>query len=268
MQEPEPTKQVVATIERALSVLDLVASSDQTDMGVTEIARGLGLSKAVVHRILVTLVVRDYLQVDAASRRYRLGPRALTLGSAYLDRLNLRSLVLPHLQTLSTQTGETATFSLRNGNTRMYVEQVTPNREIRMSVAIGRSYPLHAGSSSKTFLAFMKEEDREAYLRDSELTALTETTIIDIESLRTELDRIQKRGYAMSLEERQAGAASVAAPILDRDGLPIAAISVCGPVERFRSQLDSVSSLLVDACRELSRLFGHRMPSEYSVTTS
>jgi len=254
----QPPKQLVTTIERALSVLDLMTATDRDDLGVTEISRELGLSKAVVHRVLVTLVARDYLQVDPASRRYSLGPMALVLGSTYLARLDLRALALPRLQELSDRTGETATFSLRNGWSRIYVDQVTPDREIKMSVAIGKSFPLHAGSSSKSFLAFLPMEEQERYLVERELTALTGTTIVDPDRLRTELAEVRSRGYAVSLEERQAGAASIAAPVLDRHGLPIAALSVCGPVERFRDQLDTVPPLLLRTCGELSRLFGHR----------
>ena len=258
VSQTDQPKQLVATIERALSVLDLMAATDSDDLGVTEIARELGLSKAVVHRVLVTLVARDYLQVDVNSRRYRLGPMALVLGSAYLAQLDLRNLALPRLQELSEQTGETATFSLRNGWTRMYVDQVTPDREIKMSVAIGKAYPLHAGSSSKSFLAFLPVEEQERYLRERELTRMTDTTITDPDELQRELATVRERGYAVSLQERQAGAASIAAPILDRAGHPIAAISICGPVERFRDQLDVVPSVLLQTCGELSRLFGFR----------
>jgi IclR family transcriptional regulator, acetate operon repressor len=250
-------RQRVATIERALSVLDLIAASEQEDYGVTEIARSLGLSKAVIHRVLTTLVAWDYLQVDAQSRRYRLGPNALVLGSAYLKQIDLRRLILPRLQELSDRTEETATFSLRNGSSRMYVDQITPNREIKMSVAIGKSYPLHAGSSSKSFLAFLPEEEQDDYLRNRELTSMTPTTLSDPDALRADLAAIRERGYAISLEERQAGAASVAAPILDRHGNPIAAISICGPVERFRDRIGTVAPLLLSVCRELSRQFGH-----------
>ena len=257
MANPLDERQRVATIERALSVLDLIATSEQEDYGVTEIARELNLSKAVIHRVLTTLVAWEYLQVDAQTRRYRLGPKALVLGSAYLKQIDLRRLILPRLQELSDRTGETATFSLRNGFSRMYVDQITPNREITMSVAIGKSYPLHAGSSSKSFLAFLPQEEQDAYLKERELTRLTETTLSDVEALRADLVLVRERGYAISLEERQAGAASVAAPILDRHGNPIAAISICGPVERFREQLDTVSPLLLSVCRELSRQFGH-----------
>lgn len=248
----------LSTIERALSVLNLIASSDKDDLGVSEIARELSLSKAVVHRVLITLVANDYLQVDSVSRRYSLGPMALVLGSAYLESLNLRAIVLPRLQDLSERTGETATFSLRNGWSRMYVDQVTPDREIKMSVPIGKSYPLHAGSSSKSFLAFLSEQERRDYLAQNELTPLTRTTIVDPVALEKELTEIRARGYAISNEERQAGAGSVAAPILDRDGHPIAAISVCGPVERFRSHFETIPPMLVEVCADISRLFGSR----------
>jgi DNA-binding IclR family transcriptional regulator len=256
--DADQPKHLVATIERALSVLDLMTTTDSDDLGVTEIARELGLSKAVVHRVLVTLVARDYLQVDANSRRYSLGPMTLVLGSAYLAQLDLRNLALPRLQELSERTGETATFSLRNGWTRMYVDQVTPDREIKMSVAIGKAYPLHAGSSSKSFLAFLPIEEQERYLQERALTAITETTITDPEQLRRELAMVRERGYAVSLQERQAGAASIAAPILDGNGRPIAAVSICGPVERFRGQLETVPPLLLQACSELSRLVGYQ----------
>ena len=251
---------VLSTIERALSVLDLVASTAKEDLGVSEVARELGLSKTVVHRVLVSLVAKDYLQVDPVSRRYRLGPMALVLGAAYLERLDLRGLVLPRLQDLSDRTGETATFSLRHGWSRMYVDQVTPVREIKMSVAIGKAFPLHAGSSSKSFLSFLDEAEREEYLARHELTPFTPTTIVDVDTLRRELIEIRARGFAVSIEERQAGAGSIAAPVLDRDGRPIAAISVCGPVERFRSQLEVFAPLVVEACAEISRLLGHRAP--------
>ncbi len=253
-----PGPPVLSTIDRALAVLNLIASSEKDDVGVSEVARELSLSKAVVHRVLVTLVANDYLQVDPGSRRYRLGPMALVLGTAYTNRLDLRSLMLPRLQELSDRTGETATFSLRNGWSRMYVDQVTPDREIKMLVAIGKPFPLHAGSSSKSFLAFLSAAEQEEYLTNGELVALTSKTIVDVDALRAELREIRDTGYAISQEERQAGAGSVAAPILDSSGHPIAAISVCGPVERFRDQFATIPPLVLAIATDASRLLGKR----------
>lgn len=254
-------RKLISSVERALDVLGVLAAADGPDLGVTEVARALDLSKAVVHRLLTTLASRGFVEVEPTSRRYRLGPSALTLGSAYLDRIDLIDLVRPRLRDLSLATGETATMSLRHGWHRVYVDQVVPDREVRMEVALGRPFPLHAGSSSKAFLAHLDEEDRAAYLAQSVLEVLTPATKVDVAVLRTELDQIRRDGIARSLGERQAGAASIAAPILDARDVPVAVVSVCGPIERFTASSEQATRLLLETTTALSRALGHRGPS-------
>lgn len=253
---PEDSGKLIASVERALDVLLLFARTDGPDLGVTEIARELNLSKAVVHRLLVTLASRRLVGADPTSRRYRLGSAALTIGAAYLDRLDLTGLVNPHLRDLSDATQETATMSVRSDWYRVYVTQVVPEREVRMEVAIGRPYPLHAGSSSKAFLAHLPEDERERYLQQPSLAALTEQTLVDVRTLRADIEVIRRRGYAMSLGERQAGAASIAAPILDREGDVVAVISVCGPAERLGPRIEGVAPQLLSVTNAVSRALG------------
>lgn len=250
-------RRLITTIERAADVLTLFTRVDRPDLGVTEIANALGLSKAVVHRVLTTLVAKGFIEIDAETRRYRLGPVVLALGVTYSERIDLRGLAMPRLRELSERTNETATLSLRYGWERIYVEQVTPDREVKMSVVLGRSFPLHAGGSSKAFLAFLPEEEQERYLNERLLDALTDRTITDANTLRAELARIRERGYAVSFGERQVGAGSVAAPVLNHRREPVAAVSVCGPVERFRDEVAHVTDLLLATTNELSRHLGH-----------
>jgi IclR family transcriptional regulator, acetate operon repressor len=250
------TSRYIASVERAADVLTLFTRVDGPDLGVTEIASQLSLSKAVVHRLLTTLASKGLVEVHETSRRYRLGPVALALGVAYIDRIDVRALVMPALRELCERTKETATLSLRYGWERMYVDQVTPDREVKMSVALGRAFPLHAGSSSKAFLAFLPEDEQERYLA-RRLEALTDRTITDVGELRRELVEVRERGYAVSYGERQAGAGSVAAPVLDHRGQPAAVISVCGPLERFQDEVPEVAEVLVVTTAELSRQLGH-----------
>lgn len=247
----------ISSVERAADVLILFSHVDQPDLGVTEIASSLKLSKAVVHRILTTLASKGLVEADEATRRYRLGPVALSLGITYIDRIDLRSLVLPVLRQLAEHTFETATLSLRYGWERMYVDQITPPREVRMTVPLGKTFPLHAGSSSKAFLAFLPDEEIERYLAQPALISLTEQTLTDADALRQQLDEIRQRGYAVSYGERQAGAGSVAAPVFDHRHQPAAVLSVCGPLERFRDEVPAASRALLDATHELSRQLGH-----------
>lgn len=252
----DPSRRV-ATIERAADVLFLFTDDDRTNLGVTEIANDLGISKAVVHRILTSLRDRDLVVSDPTTRKYSLGPAVLALAASYRDQLDVRPMALEAMERLTATTNETATLSIRNGSHRIYVDQVTPPLEVRMTVQTGRPYPLHAGSSSKAFLAFLSEDEQNEFFEHQSLDPLTSITVTDPAALRRELDQIRQQGFAMSLGERQVGAASVAAPVFDREG-PVAVISVCGPLERMRDNVAEIAVLVLEETRGLSARLGYR----------
>jgi IclR family transcriptional regulator, acetate operon repressor len=235
-------------------VLSYLAEAPPRPVGVTEIAGALGLSKAVVFRILASLRDRGYVEFHSRTRRYLLGPRSLALGMAYLERADVRQPVHDALVTLSARSHETATLSFRTGWQRIYVDQVLPADDIKMVVPIGRLFPLHAGASSKAFLAFLPEDERERFFAENRrLPALTDRTVVNPRALRAELEQIRADGFAASRGERQPGAASVAAPVLDSQGHPAAVISVCGPLERFEARRDEATELLLAETARLSR---------------
>jgi DNA-binding IclR family transcriptional regulator len=252
--DPGEAGRRVATIERAADVLFLLAGERPT-LGVTEIAADLSISKAVVHRILTSLKDRDLVASDATTRKYSLGPAVLTLAARYREQLDVRPLAIEAMERLCAATSETATMSIRSGWQRVYVEQVTPPLEVKMTVKLGVSHPLHAGASSKAFLAFLPAAEQDAFFAEGPLGAVTEATVTDEPKLRAELARIRQQGFAVSAGERQSGAGSVAAPILE-GGLPVAVISVCGPIERFRPKAEQAAKLVLAETRALSALLG------------
>ncbi len=250
------TTETITAVERTADVLAAFARADSQTLGVTEIAREVGISKAVVHRILNSLRVKGFIEVDPSTRRYLLGPAALVVGLAFLRHVNVRDLARPVLRDLTEESQETATLSIRSGWDRIYIEQVTPPREVKMTVVLGRSFPLHAGSSSKSLLAHLPDDEIEAFLEAVELRAFTDLTITDPDRLRLELAAVRAAGFAVSLGERQADAASVAAPIFDHTRRPVASMSLCGPVERFGPKVDDAARLILAASQELSRQLG------------
>ncbi|GAA4951507.1 IclR family transcriptional regulator [Actinoplanes utahensis] len=241
-----------------MDVLLHFGRTEQPDLGVTEIATALGLTKAAVHRILTALRSRELITVDPSTRRYALGPAAVALGRAYLARTDVRAMAAPELRRLSERTRETATLSLRRGDTRLYVDQVVSGQELRLEVSLGIPSPLNAGASSKAFLAFLPDFEVDAYLARRPLAAVTDQTITDPATLRKDLAAIRKRGYATSLGERQAGAASVAAPIFDHDARVVAVISVAGPAPRFEPGTGQTVADLLAAASRLSVRLGHQ----------
>jgi IclR family transcriptional regulator, acetate operon repressor len=253
--------QTVAAVERAADVLLYFTKVGSATLGVTDIAVALGLPKAAVHRLLASLRTRGLIAFDEDSRRYALGPAALVLGLTCLDRVDVRRIAAGEMSQLSSETQETVTLSIRTGDTRVYVDQVTPAREIIMSISIGVPFPLHAGASSKAFLAFLLPDEIETYL-SHKLTKLTKATVTDTRKLRSELKEIRSRGWAQSFEERQSGAASVAAPVFNHAGEPAAVVSVCGPSNRFADEVDTCVKRLLAATQRMSAQMGYRAAAQ------
>ena len=107
-------------------------------------------------------------------------------------------------------------------------------------------------------LAHLPVEEIDTYVSVVGLQPLTDLTITDSDQLKEELAKIREVGFAMSSGERQSGAASVAAAILDHDGHPIAAMSLCGPAERFHSEVDAAATAVMAASRSISQRMGYR----------
>lgn len=237
-------------------LLDFLAGPEY--LGVSALARDLGLSKAVVHRILRTLVQRGFLETVADTREYRLGPSAAALGARALRGLDLRVAALPVLRELQRNTGETTTVSAHVPGGRVYLDQVESAREIKMTVEIGRRFPLHAGGSSTCILAFLPDEEIEAVLAGPK-DQLTPRTIVDTAGLRQRIRDVRTHGFACTDGERQEGAGSVAAPIFGIDGLVKGAISVCGPAARVDAAArERFVPLLTSAADRISRELGWR----------
>jgi DNA-binding IclR family transcriptional regulator len=244
--------------EAATRVADvlLMFARGPSALGVSEIARELGLSKAVVHRILQSLAARSLVRADTGTRAYRLGPGAIALGARALRDFDLRQAARPTLRRLRDLTRETTTLSARVQESRIYLDQYESPQEIKMTVGLGRPYPLHAGASSRAILAFLPEETIERVINNG-LEGLTSQTIRDPAELRRRLAATRSSGYATSRGERQHAAGSVAAPVFGVDGEVVGSISVCGPLDRFDGvTVERYLPLVRSAAEEISRALG------------
>jgi IclR family transcriptional regulator, acetate operon repressor len=215
-------------IERALRIINAVADTPPQGVGVSALARHLSLSKAVTHRILKSLTYEGFLAFNEETKRYSLGVGALKVGLAAVRLLDIPATAKPYLQQLVDETHETATLSIRNGWSRMYLDQVLSPKEVRMSVSTGQSYSLHAGASSKAILAALPDVEIEEYLRSHKLERLTPATIISDTQLRA-------------------------------DGQVFGSLSVCGPIFRIDASVQRRVGIKVrEASRDLSRSIGYQ----------
>jgi DNA-binding IclR family transcriptional regulator len=222
--------------ESADRVADVLVSFTRSDrpLGVSQIARDLDLSKAVVHRILQSLASRSLVQVVPGDARYALGPAAVGLGTKAWSQLDVRSLAAPALRRLRDHTRETATLSVLVGNRRIYLDQYESPQEVKMVVEIGPHFPLHSGASSRSILAFLPP----AFIDEVVAELLEVQPDVDVDEYRQDLEQVQTQGYAISLNERNTGAASIAAPFFDAIGNVLGSISSSGPAARYAGLAD------------------------------
>jgi DNA-binding IclR family transcriptional regulator len=234
--------------DRVADVLLLIAESDRP-VGVSTIARSLSLSKAVVHRILQSLTSRSLLQLVQSDSTYTLGPAATLLGTKAWSHMDLRTLASPILRLLRDETQETTTLSVLIRDQRIYLDQFESPQEVKMVVELGRRFALHSGASSRAILAFMPPR----YIDDAVLQLEAARPGFDAGAYVDTLDEVRQKGFAVSLNERNTGAAAIAAPLFDPSGSVIGSISSSGPVTRYGlKDHEDHARLVVEAARVIT----------------
>ena len=247
------------TAERVIAILNYLAIN-QASRGVTEISRELGSGKSTVYRVLSSLESVQWVAQDSETDKYTLGSMALEFSLSLLNNFDVRKVSLRYLEELRDATGETSMLSLRVGLERIYVEQLPSHNEVRHFVQLGIRVPLWCGAPSKVMLAYMEENEVGVVmenLRKSGVTILASGQAVDSDSLREELANISRQGFAVTVGERVAAVAGVAAPIFDRHHRVVGAISVSGPLPRFSADLaTSYGPLVGQAASKISLQVG------------
>src|SRR5581483_7278713 len=155
------------SLERGLAVLSSFRSGRPL-VGVSELAREVGLTRSTTHRYVATLAELGYLQQDPETRKYRLGPRVLDLGFSALNSMELREVAAPHLQRLSDETGYTVNMAILYGLDVVYVERCRSSRAaqraIDLDLHVGSRLPAYCTSLGKVLLAYLPEQEQEAAL--------------------------------------------------------------------------------------------------------
>lgn len=238
-------------LEKGLSILETLGGHPN-GVGVSQVAREVGLPVSTVHRLLATLVKRGFVSFDSESRRYYLGLRVFELSSRVSLVKGLSEVALPTMRKLARMTGESVFLAVREGTELVYIERVEGQSRIQISGTIGARGPLYCTSQGKSILAFMPETEREEILDRIHLERRAPNTITDSEKLRKELVRTRKRGWAVADEENEEEIRAVGVPLMNGRGRPIAAMSVATPVFRVSLQdLEKWAPLLSEAAREI-----------------
>ena len=249
------SRQRVASVARALALLDEVARSD-AGLGVNELARRIGVNASTASRLLGTLEDAGYVE-RSPDGPYRLGLKLVALSDRVLGQLDVRERARPWLTWLVAETGETATLSVPGGGEAITVDFVPSPSSVVSMARVGRPSVAHATAAGKVMLAFGISGLPGAPAAPDELTAFTERTITDRAALASELEAVRASGIAEAVGEREPDLNALAVPVIGRGEELVAILGLQGPAARLpASTRRALRAPLRRAASELGRSLG------------
>ncbi|MFC7518855.1 IclR family transcriptional regulator [Herbaspirillum sp. GCM10030257] len=218
----------VESVRKALHLLFMVA--DQPGLGVTELARRSGMTKARSFRLLETMEQYGMIKRDGQAAIYCLSHRVLSLGAFASRQLKLADLSKKYLPKVGHRIDESVHVHLREGVERICIARWNTKRSIGIHTKIGSRQLLHAGATGKLLLAFAPTSVFDDVLTE-DLERYTDRTLTRREELCAELSRIRSQGYSLSNGEVVSGTVAIAVPLIDSTGV-VAALGASIPSSR------------------------------------
>lgn len=247
----------VKSAEKTLAVL-LAFSAGNSELTVSQVATATDQTRASARRFLLTLVDLGYLQ--AQGNAFRMTPRVLDIGAAYLSGLTLPQAAVGHLQALARELEETASLCVLEGQDVLYVERVAAPRLHALNVSIGNRLPAWVTSMGRVLIAHLEPGEQEAFLQRVELQKYTEHTVASIKDLKKELATVREQEWSLVNQELDEGLRGLAVPVI-RGGKLLGALNISVQTSRNNPEYiqDQLLPRLRRAANDIADDFGGRL---------
>jgi DNA-binding IclR family transcriptional regulator len=256
--QPSQRDYSIQALQRGMKVLDALLEA-RTPLSLEQICDYTQLPKSTVFRILVNLLQGQYMVETEAG--YWLGLKMLRFGALVEEKLDLTQQAYPFLIQLRDQVNETVHLAVLDDDLQViYLEKLSTQHAIGLMMSrIGITAPMHGTALGKAMAAFRPEDEIYHWIRTGSLKTLTDATITDEDTFLQELREIRSRGYAIDSGEFEASVRCIAAPIRDRTGRVIAAVSISGPDTRMPVPLigSSMAMQVVETAHHISQALGY-----------
>jgi len=232
---PERLRTPLSSVTNSLRLIKAF-SEDEYEIGISDLAKRLGLAKSTVHRLASSLVGEGILEQNPRDGKYHLGLALFELGTMVRRKMDFTVEARPFLRTLMEKTGETVHLAILDHDSILYVITHESKQALRMGSKVGTRVPVHSTAVGKVLLAFQPDEEIERIIALG-LPQSTPNTIVDSGVLQRELAAVRSRNYATDDEESEIGLRAIAAPIRVDGGNVVAAVSIAGPVHRMAKKV-------------------------------
>ncbi|HEY9280176.1 MAG TPA: IclR family transcriptional regulator C-terminal domain-containing protein [Eoetvoesiella sp.] len=240
---PTVDKDYVAGLEKGLAIIEAFGLR-HGPLTLSEAAEITGHSRASARRSLLTLQKLGY--IESEGRYFRLAPRTLRLGHAYVTSSSMSKQVQPILESVSERTQESSSFAVQDSTDVVFVARAATRRSLSNGLGLGSRLPAYCAATGRVLLAALPAEEAERLLNRMPRHPLTPHTRTEIPALMALLDEVRALGYAISNEELELGLRSIAVPIRDASGKTVAAMSLVASTSRH-----SLESMIVNLLPEL-----------------
>ncbi|MDO9438079.1 IclR family transcriptional regulator C-terminal domain-containing protein [Hydrogenophaga sp.] len=250
---PRPGDTYVQSFARGLQVVRSF-STQAPEQTLSEVAERAGLTRAGARRILLTLQTLGYVESDG--KWFRLTPRILELGFAYLSSMPIWDLAEPVVKDLVDKVSESSSIAVLDGSDIVYVMRVPTHKIMKISLGIGSRLPAFCTSLGRVLLAQLDDGEIVQRLAESPRSALTRHTITDTAVLLKRIQQVRRQGWSVVDQELEEGLISVAAPIHGSDGRATAAINLSGQANRTnaRAVQEQLLPPLLEAAQAITHL--------------
>ena len=225
----------MGSVAKCFQVLEALNTAGRA-VGLTELAQLAGLDRSGVQRVTHTLRVLGYLRQDPTSKAFRLSGRMLEFGHTVLATNAVRERAQPHLEALNRRTSETVNLMELEGDEIVYVARFPSLHAVSVDLHVGSRLPAFCTAAGRAILSHMEPAEAQARLKGARRTAMTRLTVTDLPGLRKALQAARELGYALNDQEAFVGDISVAAPLLDHAGRPMAAVNIAVPTPRWQRE--------------------------------
>ncbi len=245
----------LSSVTTAIHLLKAFTKDDE-DLGISELAKRLGVAKSTVHRLASALLEEDLLQQNTETGRYRLGIGLFLLGAMVRSRLDVATESRPLLNELREKTVENVRLAVLERNGVILLHDLEGPQSVRLRSATGQTRPAWCTAEGLVLLSGLREADLKRML-DQPRTQRTTRTIVDETELRNEIRQVKRNGYAIEDEIHDVGTRCIAAPIYNSEGRIIAAVGMAGPRTRVRrSQFGKLAQAVVSTADKISERLG------------
>lgn len=247
-------------VKRIFDILDLFVTQG-SELGVSQVAKQIGINKSTSSRIMATLETVDILKKNPENQKYRLNVKILELAKVMLSSIDLKPLARPYLKELNARTTELVQVHVLDGDQRVVLDWIDSTRSIRRVTEKVHMYgPLHAGAPGKLLLANLSDDKINGIIERVGLPAYTEHTITNKNELKQGLELIRKMGVVFSKGEHREFMYTVSAPIRNYLGEVIAALSISWlEMMNAPGMSDEYTALVKETALRISHELGYQL---------